>query len=76
MLSVRVLGDVVGATFKDEGEAVLFIPNSGDSMICIARDWLTLVDGSVSGSSPQDAQPAATAAELHSRLVHFGANMV
>lgn len=81
MSDVRVLGDVIGAAFENEDEAVLFMPNAGDIMICAAAEWLNLTNGTCS-CSPSDVAAnldaktngsSETPSDLRSVLIHFGA---
>lgn len=77
------MGDVIGATFNDESEAVLFMPHSGDVMICAATDWLDLANGDLPASATSvsghrdggvKVQSLQTTDKLRLTLIHFGAN--
>ncbi len=43
------VGDVVGVQFPDEEEVALFIPCSGDVLLCTVGQWRSLKDMSAGG---------------------------
>ncbi|NDP38263.1 MAG: hypothetical protein GZ093_05860 [Rhodoferax sp.] len=44
LLLVDRVGDVVGVQFSGEDEVALFIPGSGDVLLCTASQWRSLKD--------------------------------
>lgn len=44
LLLVDRVGDVVSVQFSDEDEVALFIPSSGDVLLCTASQWRGLKD--------------------------------
>lgn len=44
LLLVDRVGDVVSVQFSDEDEVALFIPSSGDVLLCTASQWRSLKD--------------------------------
>jgi len=80
LLADRV-GDVVGVQFSDEDEVALFIPSSGDVLLCTARQWRGLKDMPVARLTGLLTVPVASAnlenhvsgADLESTLLSLGA---
>ena len=58
------IGDVVGIQFPGEEEVALFIPGSGDVLLCAAAQWQSLKEGHVD---------VTLVADLHSTLISLGA---
>lgn len=49
--SVDRVGDVVGIQYPDEDEVVLYIPGSGDVLLCSADQWHRLKEAPAVGFS-------------------------
>jgi len=76
------IGDVVGVQFPDEEDVALFIPCSGDVLLCTVGQWRSLKDMSVSGrpdsfigqgscdNSVDDPSPSS---DLRFKLLSLGA---
>lgn len=81
VLLTQQLGDVVGVQFSGEEDVALFIPGSGDVLLCDAAQWHSLKAGQVGGAtdpvaeSRQQAGDADTtsAINLKSTLLGLGA---
>jgi hypothetical protein len=63
------VGDVFGVVFPDEQEAVLFVPNAGDVLLCTVREWSDIKEAPVSG--PVD--PTSSSGALRPMLLGLGA---
>lgn len=78
---VDQLGDVVGVQFSQEEEVALFIPSSGDVLLCAASQWshlkgtqLVSPTGSFSAARHSNgADDAAFESDLKSTLSSLGA---
>ena len=81
MLEINQLGDVIGVQFADEEEVALFIPGSGDVLLCTAAQWHSLKDVPVGGDigllidppSSVSKDGAASTGDLKSTLLALGA---
>jgi hypothetical protein len=81
VLAIHRLGDVVGVQFADEEEVALFIPGSGDVLLCTAAQWHSLKDVPVGGDigllidppSSVSKDDAASTGDLKSTLLTLGA---
>ena len=79
--SVDRVGDVVGVQFSDEDELAVFIPSSGDVLLCTASQWRSLKDvlvvnptGSLTAPLQSgNTEGSAPAADLKSTLLSLGA---
>ena len=69
--AVRV-GDVVGVQFSGEDELVLFIPHSGDVLLCPAIQWRSLLDRSDLAHGP--VAGSMLVSDLRSTLFDLGAH--
>lgn len=75
------VGDVVGVHFAREDEVVLYIPGSGDVLLCSADQWHNLKAMPVVGSSDALTDPldggrgaeAGPSVDLKSTLLGLGA---
>lgn len=75
------MGDVVGVQFSQEDEVALFIPSSGDVLLCSASQWSLLKNVQIAGPSgtwPTSFQSAsmegvAPEPDLKSTLFSLGA---
>lgn len=84
LLSADHLGDVVGVRFSDEEEVALFIPSSGDVLLCTESQWRSLKEervGSQPGLAPApcgsiSVEACAPASEVKSILFGLGACLV
>jgi hypothetical protein len=72
-LAISAFGDVVGAAFDGEAEAVVFLPNSGDVLISALPQWQQLC-AEASGLFPV-AEISASEQDLRSTLLHLGAKI-
>ena len=81
LLQADRVGDVVGVQFSDEDEVALFIPSSGDVLLCTASQWRRLKDMPVARLTGQSTVPVASenlenyacGADLESTLLSLGA---
>jgi hypothetical protein len=81
VLSTERVGDVVGVQFPNEEDVALFIPGSGDVLLCTAAQWHSLKAGQVGSPTGLSAGPlhsasvvdAAPAVDLKSTLLSLGA---
>ena len=75
------VGDVVGIQFTGEDEVALFIPSSGDVLLCSASQWRCLKERPVARPTGLLTAPVASAnlggqacgADLESTLLSLGA---
>lgn len=82
VLLTQQLGDVVGVQFPAEEELVLFIPESGDVLLCDAAQWRLLKTGQL-GSTPDPVAELrqagdadrASAINLKATLLGLGARL-
>lgn len=76
------IGDVVGVQFPDEEEVALFIPCSGDVLLCTVGQWHSLKDRSVMGRPGAFIKPGpngnsvdelSPSSDLRRKLLSLGA---
>jgi len=78
------VGDVVGVHFTDEEEIAIFIPCSGDVLLCTAFQWQTLnnsfhknlTDSLTSIEKSSDLEKTHLSVDLKSTLIHLGVGLV
>ena len=69
---VAPLGDVFGVEFPDEQELALFVPSSGDVLLCTSSDWSDLKEAPVPGLPDRNCSSGV----LRSKLLGLGALLV
>jgi hypothetical protein len=77
-IEVSQLNDVHGATFGGDAECVLFIPGSGDVLLCDALLWEDLRAEAAGELAPEPEGPGgelAPTAELRTMLNRLGAQL-
>ena len=54
-LSIKLVGDVVGVQFSQEEEVILFMPGSGDVLLCSRKQWQRLNENFTPASDLESA---------------------
>lgn len=76
-VDVRIASSSIGAVFDDEDEAVVFIPTSGEVVLCDAAAWRSLTEPRLLSArqSPSDIGLSSAQQSLLQALKQLGVNL-
>lgn len=69
------IDDCIGAIFDGEQEAVVFIPTSGDILLCAADAWRNLSSSLSRGTASSDQDISPESQPLLATLRHLGVSV-